>query len=285
MTERRRQMSRTPDGIPDALPVRVLARFAAVFAVFLLIPSAAGANGDEDLRDRFGGFVDAGPHVIVQRAKGSVGTNFDVQHDKANVLTNMTFRLGGGIKGPELAGVWGRPRPVVWAAALFPLNGSSTIGTKFVEGVVQTGQRIDSSKFTVEYQTGGLVAIGLEFEVPVLDGAISITPAFESLTLPTRYTGHVETKFSQGTNNHRLDHNKEIVQSFVGPALRLGAPTVVVRGVAIDFYLDASLLLDVAGTHRAQTVRDPGNGDRAKFSWETGSGLIQVGSGIQIRWP
>lgn len=285
MTERRRQMSRTPGGIPDVRPSRVLARVSAVFSVLMLISPAAGASEDEDLRDRFGAFFDAGPHVIVQRAKGSVGTNFGVQHDKANILTNMTFRLGGGIKGPEFAGVPGRPRPVVWAAVLFPLNGSSTIGTKFVEGVVQTGQRIDSSKFTVEYQTGGLVALGLEFEVPVLDGSISITPAIESLTLPTRYTGYVETRVSQGSGNHRVDHDKEIIQSFVGPALRLGAPTVVVRGIAIDFYLDASLLLDVAGTHRAQTVRDAGTGDRAKFTWETGSGLIQVGSGIQIRWP
>jgi hypothetical protein len=278
-------MSRTPERISDVRRVRAFARSSAVFAVFLMISSVAGASEGEDLRDRFGAFVDAGPHVVIQRAKGGVGTNFGVEHNKANIIASMTFRLGGGIKGPELAGVWGRPRPVLWAAALIPLNASSTIGTKFVEGVVQTGQRIDSSKFTLEYQTGGLVALGLEFEVPVFDGSISITPAFESLTLPTRYTGHVETKFSQGTNNHRLDHNTNIIQSFVGPALRLGAPTVVVRGVAIDFYLDASLLLDVAGTHRAQTKRDPANGDRAKFTWETGSGLIQVGSGVQIRWP
>ena len=249
--------------------------------------SAAGASeGGDDVRDKFGIFFDAGPHVIVQKAKGRVATNFGIDHDKANILTNMTFRLGGGIRGPELTSIWGRPRPVAWAAALVPLNGASTIGAKFVQGTVPSSQRVDSSKFTVEYQTGGLVALGLEFEVPVLDGSISITPAIESLTLPSRYTGRAKSVFSQqNVAAHFIKHNTDIVQSFVGPAIRIGTPTAVVRGFAIDFYLDASLLLDVAGTHRAQTVRDPGNGDRAKFTWETGSGLIQVGSGIQIRWP
>lgn len=285
MMQDRRSISRAPRWISDARRACARARASAAFVVLLLTSSLAGASEGEDLRDRFGIFFDAGPHVVIQRAKGSVGTNFGVQHDKANVVTNMNFRLGGGIKGPELAGVWGRPRPVAWAAALIPLNASGTIGTKFVEGVVSTGQRIDSSKFTLEYQPAGLVAIGLEFEVPVWDGSISITPAIESLTLPTRYTGHVETRFSVGTGNRRLDHNTDIVQSFVGPAVRLGAPTVIVRGLAIDFYLDASLLLDVAGTHRAQTVINPSDGSRAKFTWETGSGLIQIGSGIQIRWP
>lgn len=70
----------------------------------------------------------------------------------------------------------------------------------------------------------------------------------------------------------------------MGPALRIGAPTIVVRGVAINFHLNTSLLLDVQGTRREMGASD-GDGHGATFSFETGSGLVQVGAGLQIRWP
>jgi hypothetical protein len=236
----------------------------------------------------FSGFVEAAPHVVVQRARGSVDTNFNVSSRKSNIVTNMTFRLGGGIKGPAFDSIWGRPRLVVYAAALVPINESSTIGTQFVEtSLPQSGlETIEFSKFAVEYQTSALAGLGLEFTIPVFDSEITVSPAIDSLHLVTRYTGNASLqRNATGLSEFREARGKEeITQHFLGPALRLGTPTIVIKGIAIDFFLDVSLLVDVAGTRKQFTVSGD-DGDRGTFTFEAGSGVAQVGSGFQIRWP
>jgi hypothetical protein len=96
------------------------------------------------------------------------------------------------------------------------------------------------------------------------------------VSLQRNFTGSSEFFEARG--------KEEITQHFLGPALRLGTPTVVVRGVAIDFFLDMSLLLDVAGTREQFTVSGT-DGERGTFTFEAGSGVAQVGSGFQLRWP
>ena len=88
----------------------VLASFAV--ASFGLLEAPAFAEDLGEPRDRFSFFVEAAPHVVVQRGRGSVGTNFALADRKSNILTNLTFRLGGGVKGPAIESWWGRPRPV-----------------------------------------------------------------------------------------------------------------------------------------------------------------------------
>jgi len=234
----------------------------------------------------FAFFVEAAPHVVVQRARGSAGTNFNVTSRKSNIVTNMTFRLGGGIKGPTIDALWGKPRPVAWAAALVPINESSTIGTIFVETTDPVFEQIEFSKYSVEYQTSALWGVGMEFGVPVWDSEITITPAIESLHLVTRYVGDIslQRNATGASELHTVRGKEEATQHFLGPAVRMGTPTIVVRGVAIDFFLDVSLLLDVAGT-RKQFVRTGDDGDAATFNFEAGKGLMQVGSGFQLRWP
>lgn len=249
--------------------------------------SASAADGsDGEVWHGFSLFADAGPHVIVQRAKGSAGSSFGVSGEQANIVTNMNFRLGG-IKGPTLEFIPGRPRAVVWAAALLPLNESSTIGTAFIEGDDPNVERIELTKFTIEYKTSALAGVGLEFEIPVLDSEIHVTPAVEMLHLEGRYTGEIalDSNFGGVQTNFAVRRKTETTQHFVGPTLRVATPTFVFRdAVAIDFSLDTSLLVDVAGTR--ETFGGVGeNGGTGRFSMETGSGVIQVGLSLQVRWP
>lgn len=250
---------------------------------------AEGESEDAvDPRSRLSLFLDAAPHVVIQRAKSGVSTNFGLTSNKANIVTNMTFRLGGGLKGPAIEAIPGKPRPVVWGAALVPLNESSTIGARFFLDESRPGfQSIEFSKFSIEYQTSGIVGLGIEFEVPILsEGAISITPALESLHLVTRYVGEADIQTNSLGNSevHDVRLKDEITQHFLGPSLRIGAPAIVVRGVAIHFFVNGSILFDVAGTRRELNARGQ-NGDSGRFSFETGSGVVQVGSGIQVRFP
>lgn len=264
----------------------------ALLAMPALVRAQASGEPEADLaedpRERFGFFVEAAPQVVVQRGKGSVGTNFGVSSDKANYLTNMTFRLGGGIKGPAIGAGWGKPRPVAWGAALIPINESSTIGTKFIETSLPGQERLEFSKYSIEYQTSAVAGLGIEFTVPVpvFDAVITVTPAIESLHLISRYVGEVNLQINQTGNNtvHDLRGKKDLTQHFIGPGLRLGAPTIVVQGVAIDFFLDASVLFDVAGTRRQLTLTGQ-NGDSGTMSFEAGTGVVQLGSGFQLRFP
>lgn len=255
-----------------------------------LLASAEGARADETLGAGFSGFIEAAPHVVVQRARGGGDSNFGESNRKSNIMTNMTFRLGGGFKSPALESVWGRPRVVVFGGVLLPLNESSTIGTEFVEtSVPQSGvELIEFSKFTIEYQTSGAAGLGLEFTVPVFDSEITVRPAVESLHMVSRYVGELffQRTFIAGEPDdpREVRVKEEIIQHFLGPSLRIGTPTFRFKGVSFDFFLDTSLLLDVAGTRREVRDSRP-NGDTGKFNFETGSGLVQVGTGLQIRWP
>ncbi len=252
-------------------------------------PSTAQESQAEEADSLLGGFslfVEAAPHVVVQKTRGSVGTDFDLTSRKSNLITNMTFRLGGGIKGPAFESVWGRPRPVIFAAALVPINESSTVGTRLVETATPGSEVVEFAKFSVEYQTSAMAGLGLEFTVPVFDSEITITPGVESLHLVTRYVGagSIQINTTGLTINNDIRAKEEVVQHYLGPALRLGTPTLVIKGVAIDFFLDMSLLLDVSGTRKE--FRATGNdGESGTFTFEAGKGVAQVGSGFQVRWP
>lgn len=260
---------------------------AGLFLTCLVVSGAAHAADEVDARDRFALFVEAAPHVVVQRGRGSTGTNFGFTSRKSNILTNLTFRLGGGVKGPEIGALPGRPRPVLSAAALVPINESATIGTQFVETNRPGFEQVEFSKYSIEYQTSALATLGLEFLVPVLDSEISITPALQSLHLTTRYVGSMSFQVNSGSQSTLIElrGKDEITQHYLGPALRLGTPAFVApRGIVLDFFLDASLLVDVAGT-RETFSRSNEDGDRATFNFESGGGVVQVGAGLQIRWP
>jgi hypothetical protein len=251
------------------------------------------ALGDDeqaaDPRSGFSFFVEAAPQVNVQRVRGSVDTNFGSNSRKANVLTNMTFRLGGGVKGPAIDAVWGRPRPVAYAAALVPINGSSTIGTLLVKTTPAGFENVQTAKYSVEYSTSATAGLGLEFMVPVLDFAIGVTPGIESLHLVSRYVGsNVYSVVGIGrpdlNEDHALKCKEEITQHFLGPALRLSTPTATVGVFAIDFFFHSSVLFDVAGTRKKVFVQGA-NGDQGSFNFEAGTGIVQVTSGFQVRWP
>jgi hypothetical protein len=248
------------------------------------------AQEEPDVRDGFSVFVEAAPHVSVQRARGSVDSNFGSQSRKANVVTNMTFRLGGGFKAPALSDSWGRPRPVAYAAALIPLNESSTIGKLFVKETPLGSSRVQSAKYSIEYQTSATAGLGVEFMVPVFDIEIAVTPAIESLHLISRYVGDTALKVTviarpELDEDHSLRGKQDITQHFLGPALRLSTPTAVFEGgIAIDFFLHSSVLFDVAGT-RERFVVNGANGDSGSFNFETGTGVVQIASGFQVRWP
>lgn len=241
----------------------------------------------------FSVFVEAAPHVVVQQTKARSAGNFGVASEKKGILTNMTFRLGGGVKGPAIESIWGSPRPVIWGAALVPLNESSTIGTEFVESRAGVGgaERLEFSKYSIEYQTSGLAGVGLEFQVPVLDSEISIMPGIESLHLAVRYNGTagLETQSGLVFQSISLTAEQNLIQHFVGPILRVGSPSYVLdegllEGVQIDFSVDVSVLFDVSGTRRV-FGRSIETGERARFSFEAGPGVAQVGAGLQVRWP
>ncbi len=252
-------------------------------------PARSQEAGPAEVDPILGGFslfLEAAPHVIVQKTRGSVGTSFDLTSRKSNLITNMTFRLGGGVKGPAIDSIWGRPRPVLFAAALVPINESSTVGTRLVETADPGSEVIEFSKFSVEYQTSAMTGLGIEFTVPVLDSEITITPAVETLHLVTRYVGagSLQINTTGLTINNEIRAKEEVVQHYVGPALRLGTPTFTLKGVTFDFFLDMSLLIDVAGTRKE--FRATGDeGETGTFNFEAGKGVAQVGSGFQIRWP
>jgi hypothetical protein len=266
---------------------RALFRGLTLLGLMVATPfvTSGDARAAEDDRTRFSGFLDIAPHVVVQKVKGSVATNFAVEADKSNILTNMTFRLGGGFKTPEFESVWGRPRPVIWAAALVPLNESSTIGTSFIEERNLGIERLEYSKFAVEYETSALAGIGLEFVDPVFDTGISVTAGIESLHLAVRYTGTVTVESQQGANPPiAVSAKKHLTEHFIGPVLRIGSPTFVYEGLVIDFGLDLSVLFDVAGTRRRFPSSTDGT-NSAEFTFESGSGVVQIGTGFQVRWP
>jgi hypothetical protein len=147
-------------------------------------------------------------------------------------------------------------------------------------------EQIEFGKFSIEYQTSGMAGLGLEFEVPVFDVTMHVTPSIQSLHLVTRYVGDgTFTINGLGfSESHRARGKKEITQHFLGPAIRLGTPTVVIRGFAVDFFLESSLLVDVAGTREFFVETGEGD-DRGAFTFESGGGVVQVGSGLTIRWP
>ncbi len=274
---------------PDRIARGVFASALALLALAVLSPTRVAAQEQAIESDAFGGFsayFETGPHVIVQRGRGSVGTNFDYSSRKANYLTNMTIRFVAGLRGPALAEEYGRPRPVLYAGALVPLNESSTIGTILQETSLFGTEQIETSKYSIEYQTSAMAGIGIEFEVPIVDEHILLRASLESLHLVSRYVGEAGFEINrQGVSEvHALRAKQDITQHFLGPALRAGTPTIVFQGVAIQFVLDASLLFDVAGTR--EKFRATGeNGDQGDFSFETGKGLGQISAGLQLRWP
>lgn len=259
-------------------------------ALLCLAAGRGQAADDSGVRNGFSGFVEAAPHVVIQRARGSIGTNFTLTARKSNYVTNMTFRLGGGLKGPAVERLWGRPRPVIYAGVLLPLNESSTIGSQLIESNPPGFEVVEGAKFSIEYQTSGMAGLGLEFVVPVFDSEIAITPAVESLHLATRYAGQASYTVTASSpaipdEIHELRGKGDLVQHFLGPAIRVSTPTVVIRGgIAIDFFLGASLLFDVAGTRDRFAVQGEDD-DRGAFNFETGTGAAQLSSGLQIRWP
>lgn len=260
---------------------------AALLVAGLAVPAGAQAADEADLRDGFSVFAEAAPHVVVQRGRGSTGTNFGFTSRKSNILTNMTFRLGGGVKAPAIEALPGRPRPVLSAAALVPINESATIGTQFIETNRPGFEQVEFSKYSIEYQPSALATLGLEFLVPILDSEISITPALQSLHLTTRYVGSMSFQVNAGGASSLIElrGKQELTQHYLGPAIRLGTPAFVAPGgIVLDFFLDASLLVDVAGT-REVFSRSNAGGDRATFNFEAGGGVVQVGTGFQIRWP
>ncbi len=271
---------------------RGIARFLLALLPVLLLESlvALPASASEDAVEpsSFSGFFEAGPHVTVQRARGSVSTNVDSTARKSNLLSNMTFRFSGGLKGPSLDFVPGGPRPVAYLGVLVPLNESGTIGAQLIETNPPGFEIVERAKFSMEYQVSPAAGFGLEFLVPIGDLEIAITPAVESLHLRARYVGETsvsETPIGPGTaTEFAIRAKQEITQHFLGPALKLSTPTTAVFGVSVDFFLNANLLFDVAGTREKFGARGEGD-DRGEFNFETGSGVAQVGAGLQLRWP
>ena len=105
----------------DRITCGRVASALAILGLAVLSPTQVAAQGQAIESKAFGGlsaYFEAGPHVIVQRGRGSVGTNFDFSSRKSNYLTNMTIRFVAGVRGPVLAEGYGRPRPVLYAGAL-----------------------------------------------------------------------------------------------------------------------------------------------------------------------
>lgn len=261
---------------------------AVGIALIAWIGSATPGYGQEppETSPRWSVFLDAGPHVVVQRSRGSVDTNFDFSRRKANNLTSLNFRFGAGLRGPEFLLPKASVRPVVYGAALLPLNESSTIGASLVEETTPSFEIAQEARFAIEYQTSGLVGLGAEFRIPVLDSEISVTPAIESLHLVTRYFGLGKTSLDPSAPNvpsefHGVRGKTEITQHFIGPALRVGSPAYRVRNFLVDFFVGASVVFDVAGTRERFTVVAE-NGDRGTFNFESGGGAAQASLGLRI---
>lgn len=275
-------------GLPQASLRGVL--WLACACVASLLCGAAAARAEEvqdEGRAGFTGFFEAAPQVIVQRARGSVSTNFAfAQSRKSNIVTNLAFRLGGGVKGPAFASLPGQPRPVLFAAALVPINESSTIGSQLIETNPPGAERIEDSKYSIEYKTSAILGLGLEFRVPILDSEIAITPSIQSLHLLSRYVGRASLSLSgTGVNQeNQIGGKQDITQHFLGPAVRISTPSVSVRGATVVFFLDTGLLFDVAGTHERFGV-DGSPNSSGTMNFETGSGVASVTSGLQVRWP
>jgi hypothetical protein len=275
---------------PSSRVIRAFVLTSAVVASTLIGTLAARAETEEigeEGQAGFSVFLEAAPQVIVQRARGSIDASFEMAPSrKSNIVTNLTFRLGGGVKGPVVAGLPGRARPVVFAAALVPINESSTIGSLLIEESSPGAERIEDSKYSIEYQTSATAGLGLEFSVPLLDSEIAITPSIQSLHLVSRYVGEASLNLSGGgvSQVNEVRGKKRITQHFLGPALRVATPPVDVRGLTVVFLLDAGILLDVAGT-REQFEADGTPNSSGVLNFETGSGVATVTSGIQIRWP
>jgi hypothetical protein len=254
----------------------------------LLVASAqAGAETKREEESNFSVFLDAGPHVLVQSAKGSVDSSFGISSSTRNTLTNMTFRLGGGVTGPVVAEVWGKPRPVAWAAALVPLNESSVIGTQFVETAGGGAERLEFSKYAIEYQTSAVAGLGVELVTPVFGFDIRVRPGLELLHLVGRYTGVATLETQSGFNNNStsVSDKKKFRQNFLGPVLHVSTPTVEVGPFAIDFFVHTTVQFDLTGGRREMGAREPISGEAALFSFETSSTAVQLSSGLQIRWP
>ena len=146
---------------------------------------------------------------------------------------------------------------------------------------------VENTKFSVEYGTSATAGLGLEFKVPVLDTEIGIMPAIESLHLMNRYVGRTSLSIvgigrPDLNEDHTANAKKNITQHYLGPALRVSAPTAHVGPFAIDFFLHSSVLFDVAGTRRLFFANGAGN-DRAGFNFESGTGVVQITSGFQVR--
>jgi hypothetical protein len=263
-------------------------RFSWLAAGLLLAASgSAGAQSPKEDDQAFSVFLDAAPHVLIQSAKGNADSNFGIASKARNTLTNMTFRLGGGAVGPILADVWGKPRPVAWAAALVPLNESSVIGTEFIETASGGAERLEFSKFAIEYQTSAVAGVGLELVTPVFGFDLRVRPGLEWLHLVARYTGIATLETQSGLNNNSASvaGKKKFEQNFLGPALHVSTPTVKINRFQVDFFLHTSVQFDVSGGRRTLGASDGVTEKSARFSFETGSTAIQLTSGLKIRWP
>jgi hypothetical protein len=258
----------------------------ASLAVSLGVASNAVAAGGKGQDEGFDLFFDAAPHVFVQTAKGASSTSFGLVSDAENVSSVMTFRLGGGVRGPAIEALPGRPRPVVWGAVLVPLNESSVIGTEFVEVNSPGNERIEFSKYAIEYETSGLAGIGFEYLVSVFDFELSVTPGLEILFVEGRYTGSSSLDLQQSavSSSFAISDKKDFSQKLIGPSLRVATRAGTIFGANVNFWIDANASFDVSGSRREIFMSNT-EGDTALFSFETGETAFQIGSGLAIRWP
>lgn len=271
------------------LPWARIGSFSAALLALIALGSLSAERAAAQSETKTAGFdffLDAAPHIVIQSAKGSAFSNFGVTSDRENFSTIMTFRLGGGLRGPVFKYEHFRARPVIWGAALLPLNESSAIGTSFIESAGVGSERLEFSKYSIEYKTSAVAGLGLEFIVPIFDFDVSITPSVESLHLEARYAGNASLEAQSGLDQIEISvqAKQDLTQHFLGPGLRIGTPTIQLRGVKVDFWVAGSVLIDVSGSRKVFQGANA-DGDLAVFSFETGSSAYQVNSGLALRWP
>lgn len=268
--------------------------YVAAFSLALHAPLTVNADASpaEPPSKLIQPFVMAGPYVTIQTARASASTTLEIDTREKNTLTGMNFRFLGGLSGPEIAAIPGRPRPVITAAFIVPLNESSTIGGDLSsENLGGSGTRSGEAKYGIEYTNSYSAGLGLEFKVDVFDRELRLTPGIEYLNSNGRYVGLVEEK--QTTILPELEiitrraRTKRILdQHLLGPSFRLSTEGVKIAALWIDFYVEGALLIDIAGT-REKAFVDFGDadGNRASFNFEMGRGSGQINAGLQIRWP
>ena len=232
-------------------------------------------------------YVVAGPHVLIQRVRASVNSTVGANAREANTLTSMGFQFAGGLRGAPIHSLPGDPRWSVYGGFVIPFNESSVIGSTIDNENVGAASNKLETKLAVEYQTAYIAGASLEFEVPIAQTALTISPGLDYRNIPARYVGvatrEVKLGLQQPATVRGGQQKKSLVQHFVGPSLRISVEPVELRGIHVTFFLEGNLLFDVAGTRRRFRMDTPQSS--ASFNFESGTSAGQISAGLRIQLP